>query len=218
MDLLDRTLGEIARSIPNASALLDAHGFDFCCGGANTLRSVTQDRGMDVEELLRDLEALHARPVSDERDWAKANANELIDHILTRYHARHRQQLPELIRLAQTVERVHADNPDCPRGLALRLERMKAALEQHMEKEEGILFPMLRQGFPPFARGPIGVMRSEHDQHGEALGDLVALTRGFKVPAEACDTWRALMLGLQTLRADLMQHIHLENNVLFEER
>ena len=33
-------------------------------------------------------------------DWREAPTGELIEHILARYHQRHREQLPELIRLA----------------------------------------------------------------------------------------------------------------------
>ena len=65
------------------------------------------------------------------------------------------------------------------------------------------------------ARSPITVMRSEHDQHGEALAGLENLTNDMTEPADACNTWRALYAGLRQLREDLMQHIHLENNILF---
>jgi regulator of cell morphogenesis and NO signaling len=34
-------------------------------------------------------------------------------------------------------------------------------------------------------------------------------------PAEACYTWRALYLGLENLEQELMDHVHLENNILF---
>ena len=58
-------------------------------------------------------------------------------------------------------------------------------------------------------------MRHEHDQHGVALARLEALTDDITTPKDACNTWRALYAGLTKLREDLMQHIHLENNVLF---
>ena len=59
-------------------------------------------------------------------------------------------------------------------------------------------------------------MRIEHDHHGEALRHLADLTDNLTPPRAACTTWRALYLGLRTLHEDLMQHIHLENNVLFD--
>jgi regulator of cell morphogenesis and NO signaling len=41
------------------------------------------------------------------------------------------------------------------------------------------------------------------------------LATGYVPPPEACATWRALYAGLEKLEAELMEHIHLENNVLF---
>ena len=41
------------------------------------------------------------------------------------------------------------------------------------------------------------------------------LTNDITPPTGACVTWRALYTGLTQLREDLMQHIHLENNILF---
>ena len=74
---------------------------------------------------------------------------------------------------------------------------------------------MLLEGNNGEARSPISLMRLEHDQHGEALARLEVLTDDIVAPADACNTWNALYAGLARLREDLMQHIHLENNVLF---
>ena len=135
--------------------------------------------------------------------------------MLTRYHAIHRQQLPELIRLAARVEQVHGRREECPNGLTELLMEMQQELESHMQKEEQVLFPMILRGAGAMAGGPISVMRFEHDQHGEALERLAELTDDIHAPAGACNTWQALYRGLNELRVDLMQHIHLENNLLF---
>jgi regulator of cell morphogenesis and NO signaling len=123
--------------------------------------------------------------------------------------------LPELVLLAQRVEQVHAGRPDAPVGLASALANVKAELESHMEKEEQILFPMMRRGGNPMIGHPIAMMRDEHTEHGERLSALAALAHDFEWPADACGTWQALYIGLRKLSDDLMDHIHLENNVLF---
>ena len=41
---------------------------------------------------------------------------------------------------------MHRDNPEVPAGLADTLEAMHEELLSHMEKEETILFPMLKTG------------------------------------------------------------------------
>lgn len=213
---LDRSLGDLARSIPGATAVFHQHDLDFCCGGKKTLRDALAPLALDPEIVTLALTQLLDQPGAIERDWRDATAPELIAHLLERYHARHRQQLPELIRLSRRVETVHGDRPECPHGLASHLETMLQELESHMQKEEQILFPLLQKGVPPQGLPPVAMMRFEHDQHGEALARMVALAHGLVHPRGACNTWRALMAGLVTLKQDLMQHIHLENNVLFE--
>lgn len=151
----------------------------------------------------------------DHNAWAQVPAEELIQHLLDRYHLRHREQLPELIRLARRVEQVHGAHAECPNGLTDHLCAMEQALESHMCKEEQILFPMLLRGEHSLSRGPISVMRFEHEQHDQALAQLNALTRDLTAPAHACNTWQRLYQGLGEFCRDLAQHIELENEVLF---
>lgn len=213
---LDRSLGDLARSVPGATALFFRHGLDFCCAGKRSLRAALVDMALEAQPLIAELQALQDNPAVQLTDWREATTDQLIGHILRRFHERHRQQLPELIRLSRRVETVHAERDECPHGLADHLEDMFQELESHMQKEEQILFPMLLRGLPPAALPPVTMMRYEHVQHGEALARMVALAHGLKQPSGACNTWLALLAGLQALREDLMQHIHLENNLLFE--
>ena len=62
---------------------------------------------------------------------------------------------------------------------------------------------------------PIAQLRHDHDQHGELLHRLETLTNGFVLPEGACRSWEALWAGGSKLVDDVMEHIHLENNVLF---
>jgi regulator of cell morphogenesis and NO signaling len=141
----------------------------------------------------------------------------MIDQNLTRFHALHREQLPELIRMARRVEAVHRESPDVPAGLAAHLEHMQAELLAHMEKEESVLFPLLREGSHRMAGVPIQVMRDEHTGHGEQLERLMKLTHDANPPPGACNTWRALYAGIGQFSDDLIHHIHMENNLLFPQ-
>jgi regulator of cell morphogenesis and NO signaling len=213
-DYLNIPVGDLARTIPGATKVFHEHRLDFCCNGHQTLAEATGRKKIDPQPVIDRLALLGTHANADE-DWSEAAPAELIDHLLERFHARHREQLPELVRLARRVEQVHGDRRDCPNGVADHLSSMQQALESHMLKEEQILFPMLRGGHAAMAGGPIGVMRFEHDQHGEALDELIRLTDDITPPPDACNTWQALYRGLEELRQDLMQHIHLENNILF---
>lgn len=212
--LLETRLGDIATQLAGATRIFRHYKLDFCCGGHITLSEALANKGLEQAPILEQLQALTNRP--PEQDWASKPAAELVDHIYQNFHLLHREQLPELLRMARRVEAVHGDKPGCPLGLADHLAKMTEELEGHMQKEEQILFPLLKQSLYTQASGPIHVMQHEHDDHGEALQKIIDLTDDMTPPAHACNTWRALYLGLDTLRNDLMEHIHLENNVLFK--
>ncbi len=212
MSLLDQSLGQIATSIAGATAIFHQYKLDFCCGGQHRLRDAIAKKDLPEQDIVQALIALQQQPAST-TDWRKAPTKELAEHILSRYHARHRAQFPELCLLARRVEHVHVMDPDCPTGLADHLDSMYQELESHMMKEEQILFPMLVRGMYP--EGPLSVMEEEHQQHGLALQQLDALTNDLTLPPHACNTWTALYLGLRELKEDLMEHILLENTILF---
>lgn len=146
--------------------------------------------------------------------WRNAGKAELISHLVDVYHNGHRTQLPELVQLSRKVERVHADHPACPAGLADALEQLYQELESHMLKEEQVLFPMLARGMGEHARGPISVMRLEHQEQEAALQAIDQIT-ATGLPNDACGSWRNLYAALNAFRTDLEQHIRLENDVLF---
>ena len=213
-NLPDQTLGTLASAVPGATRVFHEFQLDFCCGGDKTLAEAVEQQGLDLDLMVAALARLLVDP-ADGVDWRQAPADQLVAHIVARFHERHRVQLPELIRLARRVEYVHAGRAGCPSGLAEALEGLQQELESHMMKEEQMLFPMLAKGMNAAAQAPISVMRFEHEQHGGALGNIQRLTNNITTPVNACNTWRALYGGLNAFKEDLMQHIHLENNVLF---
>jgi regulator of cell morphogenesis and NO signaling len=202
------TLSQLATDIPGATAVFRKYKLDFCCGGKAPLAEAAAAKGLDGEAIAAELAAL--KPAAED---APKEASALIAHILVRYHEVHRRELPELIRLAKRVEAVHGDRPDAPKGLAAILAPFARELDDHMRKEEHVLFPLMATGGNDFIRHPIAAMRMEHSEAGDTLKQLEPFAG--EPPADACTTWRALNAGLAKFCDDLMMHIHLENNVLF---
>ena len=210
---LEDSLGDIVISFPALLPTLHGHGFDYCCGGAKSLADACTDKGLVPGEVLAQLQDVLARGSGE--GWADRSLKDLMFHIHNRFHVAHREQLPQLVYMARKVEQVHADKPDCPKGIADFLAEWELELEAHMDKEDGILFPMIAGGEGALAEGPISVMKADHETHGGQLETLRRLAHNYQPPAEACNTWRALYSGLDTFERDIMEHVHLENYVLF---
>ena len=222
---VESTVGELVRESPNRARVFESLKIDYCCGGKISLSEACRRRTIDPDQVLDQLRQCDA----DEKDERAVDADamsltELADHIEQTHHAYLREELPRLDFMTEKVSRVHGDKE--PRLLQVRdaFVALRAELEPHMLKEERILFPIVRQleasaSRPEFHCGsvanPIRQMEHEHDQAGNALAILREATDGFVAPDWACNTYRAMLGGLEQLESDLHQHIHKENNVLF---
>lgn len=210
-------IGQIAARLPITVATLQRHRLDFCCAGALPLTEACAKAGADVNAVLHDLDQVVSGPATTpEVDWTTAPLGELVDHIVTTYHAPMADELERLLGMAAKVHRVHGDkDPARLRGVLETVLSLQDELLPHLQKEERILFPWIQQGMGAQAGAPIRVMHAEHEAAGTLLATLRRLTDDYTPPKGACTTWRALWFGLKQFEADLMDHIHLENNILF---
>jgi regulator of cell morphogenesis and NO signaling len=145
------------------------------------------------------------------------DAADLTRHIETRYHARHRQQLQTLIKLAEMIEDLHEPDHDVPEGLTAILRRLNGEMEVHMKKEELLIFPLIRKGTGAPLAERIALMRADHDDHDCEIAKIRHLTDNLTLPEGACTPWATLYEGLAEFIADLSEHIRLENDVLFPQ-
>ncbi|MCA9750560.1 MAG: iron-sulfur cluster repair protein YtfE [Gemmatimonadetes bacterium] len=207
------SLADLATRFPAASRILRRERLDYCCGGRRSLEDACRSRGLDPQALLLEME--EAAAPAPAVDWTTRPLDELVRHIVGHYHEPLRDELPELVALARKVESVHRDKASVPRGLADHLIVMEREVREHLAKEEQVLFPLILAGHGADAGAPVQMMETEHQDHGRNLAHVREITGDLTPPADACTTWRALYLRLATLESELMDHIHLENNVLF---
>ena len=224
-----KTVGEIAAEMPNATREFEKLGIDYCCGGSRTLGEACAEANISVDEVLARLEkSLTSSQTEASQDWQKPLLADLIAHITTTHHVFVREESPRIQALAAKVVGVHGKNhPELNRVQEL-FSALAAELSVHLMKEEQILFPyVLRmeesalagEPVPPAMFGtvvnPIRMMMQEHDGAGDSLRALRTITNDYKLPEDACISYRTLYQALQGFEVDLHQHIHLENNILF---
>lgn len=224
-----KTVGEIAVEMPNATREFEKLGIDYCCGGGRTLGAVCAEAKISVDEVLARLEKSTTTTTPGEaKDWWNQPLADLIEHIISTHHVFVREECPRIDALAQKVVGVHGKNhPELLQVQAI-FSVLAEELRVHLMKEEQILFPYLvrlEESFvagepaPPAMFGPVvnpvRTMMQEHDGAGEALRTLRSITSDYAAPVDACISYRTFYQVLQGFEADLHQHIHLENNILF---
>ena len=221
------TIGDIVAADYRAAGIFERIGIDFCCGGRQSLAEACREASADPVEVLRAVVALPPLQVNDD-DLARWPTVRLIDHIVDVHHAYVRSALPRISRYLTKLEEVHgARHPELMRVASI-FDRVRVELEQHLLKEEQVVFPYLRDlaehaDAPcgalqsPFGtvQNPIRMLEHEHQDVGDALREIRTLTAGYTPPADGCETYRVCLAELAEFERDLHRHVHLENNVLF---
>lgn len=144
-------------------------------------------------------------------------AADLTRHIESRYHARHREQLPDMLKLAGMIEDLHDGDEGVPEGLTDILRRLGAEMEAHITKEQLILFPAIRKGGTPGIAQMIAAIRADHANHHKDMAQIRKIAGGFTLPQGACTSWATLYAGVARLVDDMTEHMRLEHEVLFPE-
>lgn len=220
-DWTERSLGELVLERPERSVALERFGLDYCCGGAERLGAACGRKGIPVAAVLAALERADELPEREDPAW-QASPVAAVRHIVDTHHAYTREVLPRLVGLARKVAQVHGQEDPRLHQLDAAMSAFAQETLEHMDKEERILFPMIEglaagrlPTLPPTVQFPIACMLREHEQHGERLQAFRNLTDDYVPPVGACNSWRALLAGLEQLELDLHRHIHKENSFLF---
>jgi regulator of cell morphogenesis and NO signaling len=223
----DETVADIARQFPHAVPVFKKLHIDFCCNGNRLFTEVCKEAGLIPEEIkLQIVQSTEKPPIHFRADdWS---ASFLVDYILQNHHTYVKRTIPQLEALLAKVESVHGNEHPEIHAIHTCFVSLAEELLGHMQKEEQMLFPIIKQlvkhkdsgeaiGSFPFQtiRNPIAVMENEHAGAGEDMENIRRLTNNFNPPADACQSYRLLYKLLEEFEDDLHQHVHLENNLLF---
>lgn len=225
--LKSRSIGSIVNDNFATARVFKSFGLDFCCGGSTALEDACRVAGVDVdvvvEALLADnLSNIGAIPFDS---WP---TDLLIDYVLKIHHRGIRTNGPRLLNDIRTVARVHGDAHPELLQLEELFEDSLVDLENHLRKEEQVLFPYcyklfeanlnnesLHQMHCGSVANPIRVMLAEHSDEGTRYKFIRVLMKDFVAPDDACPTYRLMLQDLELFMDSLFEHIHIENNILF---
>ena len=226
----EKTVGELALENPGATRLFEKLGIDYCCGGGQTLEQACRAAHVSIDQVVDSLAAVNqpASATAKDRNWQAEPLSDLIAHIRTTHHKYTREEIARLGPLFDKVCSVHGNNHPELNAMQDTFGGLSEELTTHMMKEEMVLFPHIErmeeaaiEKTPivpsPFGsvRNPVAMMMHEHDSAGNALRGLRQASNGYTAPADACISFQTLYQALAEFEADLHQHIHLENNILF---
>lgn len=220
------TIGTIVASDYKASAIFYKHKIDFCCGGGKSIVEVCASKNLDTAEILKEINEFIQG--SDTReDLTGLAPDELAKYIVEIHHKYVREHVPVIRDFLKKLCAQHGHYHPELFSISQQFEEGAEQLLLHMNKEEGVLFPMISNMMEMKRAGksqdsilystymPIRMMRQEHDVEGQRFARIAELSSQYTAPEDGCNTYRAAYALLQEFERDLHHHIHLENNILF---
>lgn len=227
-DLMTKSLAQIVRNDHRAAGIFEKYNLDFCCKGKRTLKQACTDNELNIEQVLAELDQ-----TQQENNSATAfnpeslSLSQLCEYIVNTHHSYVKKEMPAIFSYLQKVAAKHSErHPEMLKVFEL-FAAIKEELELHMQKEEVILFPPIRETENMVKEGkeiiinstyllaPINMMEQEHDHAGSMMAEIKKLTNNYEPPVDACTTFRLSFAALQAFELTLHQHVHLENNILF---
>ncbi|NML22946.1 DUF542 domain-containing protein [Pseudoflavitalea sp. G-6-1-2] len=221
---------EIVNGDYRTADVLLKYNIDFCCGGRWPLQVACEARGVSTEMVMQDLETATRRillpPTLNFNDWP---IDFLADYLVHVHHAYMKQALPSLHdHLTKFVAGHRLKYPELDE-LLVHFMKLYKQMPEHLKQEEEVIFPYIKRlnrahnGKEPYAellvrtlRKPIAAkMEEEHQQTEQLLLNFRRLTNNYTTPEDACVSHRVSVLKLQELDQDLVQHMRLENEILF---
>jgi regulator of cell morphogenesis and NO signaling len=222
------TIKDIVTDNFQTAAVFEKYSLDFCCRGGKTINEACTEKGIAADTVISDLVKIGGTHQSADDKYSSLPLNELVEHIITTHHAYVKQMIPVIYTHTQKVKKVHGENHPEVVEIADHFEIVAADLQQHMHKEEQMLFPYILSLLnaqttgsvvspSPFGsvKNPIRMMEQEHQAAGDEMYGIRSLSSGYTPPEDACTTFRVSYQELQEFEKDLHQHVHLENNILF---
>jgi regulator of cell morphogenesis and NO signaling len=219
-------LGTIVSKFPKAGDIFKKNKIDFCCHGDRPFSAAVEEQNLNGEALLQEINEAYEEMMEknvENIDWTEQPLAELIDHVVQKHHAYLAEELPSLSQYVTKILRVHGPHQSDVLSAVHRLfHNIKMEFEQHMIKEEELVFPQIKEleknptpAAVDKAISAIHELESEHDQVGQWLREIREVTNDYELPEWACSTYKLTFDKLQALESDTFQHVHLENNILF---
>lgn len=216
------TIGEIVANDFRAASIFQEAGIDFCCGGNKSLSEACKEKGADVSHLIQQLETLAQTSLSGAINFKEWDLGFLSDYIINTHHKFVLKNLPELVFYTQKIANVHGDHHPELIEVASLFAKINEELLQHLKNEEEVLFPAIKEAEKHESQelkativSEITRMQGEHEFAGGAMDKINVLTNNYRIPEDACNTYRVSLKLLEQFEDDLHIHVHLENNILY---
>jgi len=225
---LNTTIGEIVAADYRTAKVFETHGIDFCCGGKVALSAICQEKGINPDALLREIEEIKSEQIDRSQNHTSWELPFLVDYIVSTHHAYLKENDVKIATYARKIAEVHGVHHPEVVEIATIFQKIATDMAVHLLEEEEVFFPAIKRADAERKAGnapsqedcnvikeSLAKLGREHEEIGDAIHTIRHLSKDYAIPKDTCNTFMLTYQKLEELEDDLHKHVHLENNILF---
>ena len=205
------------------------YGIDFWTAGKWSLAIACQNRNLNTEEVIAELQKIVRQSASNAAlDFESWNIDFLADYIFNVHHSYLKKALLETKeQVKRFLDGYRKKFPELEE-IEVIVNRFLKEIPPHLKQEEEIFFPYIKQIFHAHKhresyarllirtlRKPLEeVMQKKHETTESNLNRLRTITNNYTPPPNARIIHKITFAKLKELDKDLVQQIHLESDIL----
>jgi regulator of cell morphogenesis and NO signaling len=225
----EMTISEIVQSDYRTADVFKKYNINYCCSGRISLEEACKIKSIETETIIHDIEeATRNINLPNNLEFSSWNIDFLTDYIINVHHGYLKLALPQLeLRLVSFATGHTRKYPELE-NIQDTFMKLVPLLQSHNLHEEEVIFPYIKQIyiaskrkesyanlFVKTLRKPLDNIDLEHSKINKLLEQLKADTKNYTFPEKACTNHQVLYHKLKELHSDMIQHKHLEINLLF---
>jgi regulator of cell morphogenesis and NO signaling len=224
------TVSEIVAQNYRTADIFQKYEIEYCCGGKWPLETACMIKGLEFEKLKKELQdASRSTQLPPHLSFETWSIDFLTSYIIHVHHQHLKQSLPATEEILNHFTKDHEKKYPYMLEVQALFAKLKEELIPHIQYEEEIIFPYICQVSHAFEnndtyakllvktlRKPLDkVMNSEHEMLTAPVLKIRNLTNSYSPPEKACISHKVVLERLKENDNDLMQHVYLENDILF---
>lgn len=221
-------VSDIVRNDYRTAPVFRKFNINYCCAGKVSLREICNSMGISESDVLDNLQEvtrnLRLHSGLQFNEW---KTDFLIDYLVNVHHAYLYKSLPEI--LDGLISFMNQHNKKYPELTEIfdTFKRLSELLIAHNRNEEEVIFPYIMRLDSAFSEGEtyaqlfvrtlrksLTSVHADHEKIAALLKKIQVLTNNYNVPENACTNHGVVYGKLREFHDDLVQHKHLENNIL----
>ncbi len=202
-------------------------GIRFYEYSEQTLTQVCEQRGMKLEQVIRELEApSHLREA--DLPLVSYPVDLIIEYLKHSHFLFIKHKLPYIARLVEVFRAQHDDYLQIERDLKIVFPLFVADFIEHIYEEEDTLFQYIlalekasKEKFSPgklyymMEKNSVQKFAMEHEAHDDEMEGIRKITKDYQLAATAPLHVKVIYNELKAFEASLITHARIENEILF---